>query len=183
MPSSRQEWRESCLQSMKWLRSCIHTWVLRKPVMGPTGWYEGDANVVSYRELEERGTLKGRKIHTRSTRFMDTLRLMIAAIFILSGCAESPTKGMTPAEAQAYEVQANYERDNRRILTHEAILTARAQCHADNMVWMVQRQSASDSRRMSRDPTWLPRNVSVFDFSCATQYEASAALRNLMGYY
>jgi len=112
---------------------------------------------------------------------MVILKLIVAAIFILSGCATNPTEGMTPAEAKAYGVQAEYERTDRRIRLHEAILTARAQCKAANMVWWTHRFNAFENRRMVRDPTWLPKHASTFDFACLSQHQAADIMRRLTG--
>jgi len=114
---------------------------------------------------------------------MVTLKLIAAAIFILlAGCATNPTEGMTPAEAQSYELQAEYERANRRILMHESILTARADCDAANMTWLLEGFSSFDIRRMDRDPTWLPKNAHPADFACLSSYEVRQITRSLSIY-
>ena len=108
---------------------------------------------------------------------MGTLKLIMAAIFILSGCATNPTEGMTPAEAKAYKVQAEYVRANNRILKNEAILTASANCKVAGMIWYAKGFSPFDYRRMERDPTWLPKNAHPFDFSCVSQAQLNAYMR------
>ena len=110
---------------------------------------------------------------------MGILKLIIAAIFILSGCAANPTEGMTPAEAKAYELKAEHERADKLILKHEAILSARANCKADHMVWVIQDIGYFDRRRMERDSTWLPKYVSMLDFACITNGEFRRILRDI----
>lgn len=111
---------------------------------------------------------------------MDTLKLIAVVTFILSGCA-SPTKGMTPEQAEAYEVKAEYAREDRRIKRHDEIFAARASCKAHNMVWWTVNVSSFDVRRMSRDPNWLPKNASTLDFACTTARDASRIVNRALG--
>ena len=111
---------------------------------------------------------------------MDILKLIAVVIFILSGCA-SPTKGMTPEQAVAYEVKAEYVREDKRLQRHEEIFAARAQCKAHNMVWWTMRFSSFENRRMDRDPTYLPRHAHMFDFACTSARDAKYIIDQALG--
>ncbi len=112
---------------------------------------------------------------------MDILKSIAVVIFILSGCA-SPTKGMTPDQAEAYEVQAQYAREDRRIKRHDEIFSARASCKAHNYVWWITGHFSSfDRRKMDRNPNWLPRNASIHDFGCASARDSQYILDRLLG--
>lgn len=111
---------------------------------------------------------------------MDILKLIAVAVFILSGCA-SPTKGMTPEQATAYTVQAEYERIERRDRRHDDIFAARRACKEDGYVWWIKSFSSFDVRRMDRDPNWLPRNAHLFDFACMSGRDSTDALNRMIG--
>lgn len=100
---------------------------------------------------------------------MGTLKLIMAVIFILSGCAGNPTEGMTPDEAEAYKVKAEYERQDYLIQKNESIIAARTRCKATNSVWIADGFSPLEHRKMKRDPLWIPRHASHLDFACMTQ--------------
>jgi len=86
---------------------------------------------------------------------------------------------MTPAEAAAYELRAEHERVNKRILQHEAILSARADCKTNNMVWIIDGASHFDRLRMERDPTWLPKHANLLGFSCMTGGDFRRMMRGI----
>ena len=113
---------------------------------------------------------------------MDILRSIMVAFFILllAACV-NPTKGMTTAQAEAYHVKAEYEREDRRIKRRDEIFSARALCYAHNYTWWTVGFSPSENRRMDRDPNWLPRTAHMFDFACTSAYETNQLIRQITG--
>lgn len=113
---------------------------------------------------------------------MDILRsIVVVAFILLLGACASPTKGMTPDQAAAYKVQAQYEREDRRAKRHDAIFAARDTCSAYGYVWWTSGFSSFETRRMKRDPNWLPKHAHVFDFACTTARDAQDIINRALG--
>lgn len=88
---------------------------------------------------------------------------------------------MTPEQAAAYEVNAEYERENRIIKRHDEVFAARINCKARHMVWWLDGFTTFEIKRMSRDENWLPRHASTFNFSCLTAGETERVIKRAMG--